>query len=152
MYGSARNAFYVSAVVAFLCVLAYLNRGEFMSHGRNHYHPTLPLPPTSANHETDETLKLAVWRAPPAIQEYQRLGIEDTNESWWENRNSTKTVYIATFTGLANVLQTMASAYTVAYRENINMKVKKHTPIRSKCVLFVPDCILAQPTVSSNLG
>eukprot|EP00210_Caulerpa_lentillifera_P001688 g1623.t1 len=64
----------------------------------------------------------AAWQAGPVIRDYEPLGVEFTDEPWWEQRDSNRTLYVATECGTGNVLEIMASALTVSYRENINIK------------------------------
>eukprot|EP00210_Caulerpa_lentillifera_P006891 g6588.t1 len=74
----------------------------------------------------------AVSNDSSSLQDYLRRRLEDTKEPWWDKRNAKKTLYVEMLTGMANILQSMASAFTVAYRENINIKVQTQFSIRSK--------------------
>ena len=60
----------------------------------------------------------------PSSIEYLELGPEFTEDSWWEQLDSERTLFVAPYTGLANTLQTIGSAFTIAYREKINIKAR----------------------------
>ena len=59
---------------------------------------------------------------PPEVR-YTPLGPEFTEERWWEDVGGDRTLYVAPYTGLANTLQAMGSALTIAHRHKINIQV-----------------------------
>eukprot|EP00210_Caulerpa_lentillifera_P006903 g6600.t1 len=118
-----RNVFYVATVVNLAFTLVIVSRIKLLSQGSVHECRQLLSTETKTNNAAYKDLKKSKLSDPHALQNYLRRRIEDTKEPWWENRNSSRTLYVEVYTGLANILQTMASAYTVAYRENINIKI-----------------------------
>lgn len=80
-----------------------------------------------------ETPDLASWQAPSATRDYEPLGVEDTDEPWWENFETNRTLYLSVLYGLGNTIPSIASALTVAYREKINVKVTDSFFVSKNC-------------------
>eukprot|EP00210_Caulerpa_lentillifera_P001695 g1630.t1 len=100
-------------------ILVFIGYGDVFT---NNSVRDLLIPSFSYNKASQQTAIQAPWQEAPAARDYEPLGIEFTDDPWWEQRDSNRTVYVAPYTGLSNTLQALASAFTISYRENINFK------------------------------
>eukprot|EP00210_Caulerpa_lentillifera_P001692 g1627.t1 len=118
----ARAALFISMLPICFFILLFVSQGNVFSTNDVR---TLLASPFSCNKASDVSQtsnKLASWQAAPVIRDYEPLGVEFTDEPWWEQRDSNRTIYVATQCGTGNLLEVLASSLTMSYKENINFK------------------------------
>lgn len=88
-----------------------------------HISTTQPVRGRYLTREPILSTELQRFKFHPTEINYDPLGPEFTEQPWWEQFQSRRTLYVAPYTGLANTLQAMGSAMTIADREKMNVKV-----------------------------
>eukprot|EP00210_Caulerpa_lentillifera_P001687 g1622.t1 len=118
----AQRAVIISLLPVCLFLFVFLRHGNVYTQNDFSTLLTLSLGSAEAFKKSEESYEPAAWKAPPAVRDYEPLGVEFTDEPWWEQRDSNRTLYVATHCGAGNVLEVLASALTMSYKENINFK------------------------------
>eukprot|EP00210_Caulerpa_lentillifera_P006883 g6580.t1 len=120
---STRNLFYVASFLTFVFTLIVFSRLDFSYDESVYGFSNVHAIRTKFKAATKTESTRAVSSDSSSLQDYLRRKLENTKEPWWDTNDAKKTLYVEMLAGTANILQSMASAFTVAFRENINIKI-----------------------------
>lgn len=87
--------------------------------------------------ENTSFLQKPSWNFPPLRLDYEVLGPEFTDEPWWEQFESDRTLYVTIYTGLCNAIQSIGSALRIAHRDRFNVKVRRFYIFEHGVVMFL---------------